>query len=170
MTAEYLLKKEMEHVFAALMPGNRLVCEVCVETGLRVSDVLGFRTEQLAAQFWIKEQKTKKKRRVNLRKDLLDRLKAQAGEIWVFESPKDKTKHRTRQAVWYDIKRAATAFRLPQNVSTHSLRKSFAVDELLKNKGDLERVRKKLNHSDVSTTMIYAMAKQIYDAKYGDRA
>lgn len=170
MTAEYLLKKEMEHVFAALMPGNRLVCEVCVETGLRVSDVLAFETKKLAPQFWIVEQKTKKKRRVNLKKDLLDRLKAQAGEIWVFESPKDKTKHRTRQAVWYDIKRAATAFRLPQNVSTHSLRKSFAVDEVMKSKGDLEKVRKKLNHSDLSTTMIYAMSKQLYDAKYGNRA
>lgn len=164
------MKKEMEHVFAALMPGNRLVCEVCVETGLRVSDVLAFETKKLAPQFWIVEQKTKKKRRVNLKKDLLDRLKAQAGEIWVFESPKDKHKHRTRQAVWYDVKRAAAAFRLPQNVSTHSLRKSFAVDELLKNKGDLEQVRKKLNHSDVSTTMIYAMSKQLYDAKYGHRA
>ena len=56
MTAEYLLHQEMEHVFAALTPANRLVCRVCVSTGLRVGDVVQLRTDQLKPQFWITEQ------------------------------------------------------------------------------------------------------------------
>lgn len=169
MTAEYLLFEQMEHVFAALTPANRLVCRVCVATGLRVGDVVQLRTEQLAPQFWITEQKTGKRRRVNLTAALLAELKAQAGKVWVFEGSKGPDHHRTRQAVWRDVKRAAKAFRLPQNVSVHSLRKVWAVDKLEKARGNLAVVQRGLNHSDQATTMIYAMAYQLYQAKYGKR-
>ena len=167
MTAEYLVRREMEHVFAALTPANRLVCRVCVDTGLRVGDVVALRSDQLARQFWIAEAKTGKRRRVNLTDGLLKALQAQAGKTWVFPSPKDQTQHRTRQAVWYDVKRAAKAFRLPQNVAPHSLRKVYAVQLLERCKGDVGRVQRALNHSDAATTYIYAMAYEIYRAKYG---
>lgn len=169
MTSEFLVGREMEHVFAALTPPNRLVCRVCVATGLRVGDVVALRSDQLSPQFWITEQKTKKRRRVNLAAPLLADLKAQAGPIWVFSGGRDWHKHRTRQAVWRDVKRAAKAFRLPQNVTPHSLRKVYAVDQLAKARGDLGKVQRALNHSDISTTMIYAMAMQLYQAKYGMR-
>lgn len=94
-------------------------------------------------------------------------LQAQAGPVWVFSSPKDPQKHRTRQAVWWDVKRAAKAFRLPQNVAPHSLRKLYAVDLLNRCGGNLGRVQRALNHSDAATTHIYAMAYEIYRAKYG---
>lgn len=167
MTTEYLLHREMEHVFAALMPANRLVCRVCVSTGLRVGDVLSLRTEQLARQFWIQEQKTGKRRRVNLTDELLGELKAQAGKVWVFPSPHNPAKHRTRQAVWWDVKRASKAFRLPQNVAVHSLRKVYAVKLLETCKGNVGRVQRALNHSDAATTMVYAMAYEVYRTKYG---
>ena len=168
LTAEYLLRQEMEHVFAALTPENRLVCRVCVSTGLRVGDVVALRTEQLSPQFWITEAKTRKRRRVNLTKELFTSLRAIAGPVWVFEGARDPTKHRTRQAVWWDVKRAAKAFRLPQNVSPHSFRKVFAVDLLNRGKGDLARVQRALNHADQATTAIYAMSYQLYLSKYGD--
>lgn len=153
-------------MLAALTPANRLVCRVCVATGLRVGDVVALRTEQLSPQFWITEQKTGKRRRVNLTAPLLMQLKAQAGKVWVFPGERDSAKHRTRQAVWHDVKRAAKAFRLPQNVGVHSLRKVYAVDQLKKGKGNLSKVQRALNHADISTTMIYAMSYQLYQAKY----
>ena len=161
------MRREMEHVLAALTPANRLVCRVCVDTGLRVGDVVALRTADLAPQFWIREAKTGKRRRVNLRAPLLRQLRAQAGETWVFEGSRDPGRHRTRQAVWRDVKRAAKAFRLPQNVSPHSLRKVFAVEALRRSKGDMRRVQRVLNHADVSTTAIYAMSYQLYLDKYG---
>lgn len=166
MTTEYLVWREMEHVLAALTPANRLVCEVCVSTGLRVGDAVQLRTEQLSPQFWITEQKTGKKRRVNLTNGLLTKLKAQAGPQWVFQGARGPDKHRTRQAVWRDVKRAAKAFRLPQNVGVHSLRKVYAVNQLSKAKGNLGKVQRALNHADASTTMIYAMSYQLYQDKY----
>ena len=156
----------MEHVLAALTPANRLVCRVCVATGLRVGDVVALRSDQLARQFWITEAKTGKRRRVNLTDGLLKALQDQAGKAWVFPSPKNETRHRTRQAVWYDVKRASKAFRLPQNVAPHSLRKVYAVDLMKRCKGNVGRVQRALNHSDMATTMVYVMAYQLYRDKY----
>lgn len=118
-------------------------------------------------QFWIREQKTGKRRRVNLTKELAAEMLRNAGEIWIFESPKNPAKHRTRQAVWADVKRAAKAFRLPQNVAPHSVRKVYAVD-LMRKYHDLKRVQRALNHSNPAVTMIYAMADKLYSAKYPD--
>lgn len=159
MTTDYLLHKEVEHVLAALTPTNRLVCEVMLHTGLRVSDVLSLRTEQLGPRMWVTESKTGKRKQVGLPKALLGRVLEQAGQEWAFPGRKPGT-HHTRQAVWADVKRAAVAFRLPQNAGTHSMRKVYAVD--LRNKyGDIERVRRALNHDRMATTMIYAMADKL---------
>lgn len=164
MTTEYLLRREMEHVLAALTPSNRLVCRVCLQTGLRVGDVVALRTDQLGRQFWITEAKTRKRRRVNLPGDLLDQIRAQAGKVWAFPG-RDPAKHRTRQAVWADVKRAAKAFRIKQNVAPHSFRKVYAV-ELLRRCGDVKRVQRALNHSDCATTMVYVMAAELLNAKH----
>lgn len=122
MKTAYLLDREVGHVLAALTPSNRLVCRVCLHTGLRVGDVLALRTKQLAPRFWITERKTHKRRQVGLPADLLADIRAQAGEVWAFPG-RDPGRPRTRQAVWADVKRAAKAFRLPQNVAPHSFRK-----------------------------------------------
>lgn len=163
MTTEYLLRREMEHVLAALTPSNRLVCRVCLQTGLRVGDVVSLKTRDLKGQFWVTEAKTRKRRRVNLPRELLDQIRAQAGEVWAFPGRKPG-QHRTRQAVWADVKRAAKAFRIRQNIAPHSFRKVYAV-ELLRRCGDVKRVQRALNHSDCATTMIYVMAAELLETK-----
>lgn len=128
--------------------------------------MVALRTEQLRGHFWVRERKTGKRRQVGLPRDLLEAIRAQAGEEWAF--PGRVRGHRTRQAVWADVKRASKAFRLTQNVGPHSLRKVFAV-ELLDKYGDLDRVRRALNHGSASTTAIYAMADRLLEAKRGGR-
>ena len=66
------------------------------------------------------------------------------------------------------MKRAAKAFRLPQNVGPHSARKVFAVD-LMDKYGDIDRVLRALNHSSESVTLIYAMADKALMKKQGRR-
>lgn len=158
MKTEYLLQRDVDMVLAALTPGNAMAMRVALHTGLRIGDVLALRTEQLAPRFWVTESKTKKRRQIGLPEPLLSDLKKQAGTYWVFEG-RDPTKHRTRQAVWKDVKRAATAMRLPQNVGPHSARKVYAV-ELMERYGDIERVRRALNHNSEAVTLIYALADQ----------
>ena len=168
MRTDYLLQKELEHVLAALTPANELVIRVMLRTGLRVGDVLSLRTEALAARMWVTESKTGKRRQIGLGKALEADLRAQAGKEWVFPGTRDQRRHRTRQAVWADVKRAAKAFRLRQNVGTHSMRKVYAV-ELLERYGDIERVQKALQHDRQATTLIYAMADKLVRKRSGRR-
>ncbi len=160
---EYLLEREVGHVLAALTPQNRLIARVCLHTGLRVGDVVALKRGQLGRQFVVTEAKTGKRRKVGLPDGLRAEVLAQAGRDWAFPGAKDG-QHKTRQAVWKDVKRAAKAFRLPQNVGPHSFRKVYAV-ELLAKYGDIERVRRSLNHQNVATTLIYAMADRLLEAR-----
>lgn len=167
MTTEYLLDKEVEHILAALTPSNALICQISMHTGLRIGDVLKLRREQLKPRFWVTESKTGKKKLVGLpeglREALLENWRACGKGPWLFPG-RDPRQPRTRQAVWKDVKRAATAFRLNQNVAPHSFRKVYAVD-LMEQYGDIEKVKRALNHSNEAVTMIYAMAAERLRAK-----
>lgn len=163
MRTEYLLQKEVEQVLDLLTYENRLVMRVLLHTGIRIGDALQLRPEQLAPNFWITEQKTGKRRQIGLPEPLLTDLRDSANGDWVFPGSRPG-KHRTRQAVWKDVKRAAAAARLTSNAAPHSARKVYAV-ELLRKYGDLDRVRRALNHGGLEVTLIYAMADQRLSAK-----
>lgn len=177
---DYLYQRQLDRVLGLLMPGNSLVVRVQLHTGLRVGDVLRL-TFPLRKQSWLTEGKTGKRRHIGLPQQLIDAIAADAAQyipqhmrryiweapprgvtpLWAFPSPRGYKMHRTRQAVWKDIKRAARACRLPQNVGTHSARKVYAVGALRRAGGDLEAVQRALNHSDAGITMIYAMADKM---------
>lgn len=165
---EYLLEEQVKLVLAALMPSNRLACQVSLHTGLRIGDVLALKTEDIKPRFWVTESKTGKRKLVGLPDQLRRDLMAQAGKIYVFENRLDPEKHRTRQAVWADVKRAEKAFRLRQNIGPHSFRKDYAV-YLMRKYGDIDRVKKALNHGSAATTMIYAMADAMLMQRHARR-
>ena len=167
MKTEYLLKQEVDGVLRVLTPRNAIIMRVALHTGLRIGDILALKTEQLKPHFWIREAKTGKRRQVGLPEPLLSDVLKQAGEVWAFPG-RTPGKAQTRQAVWKDMKRAAKAFRLPQNVGPHSARKVFAVD-LMDKYGDIDRVRRALNHGSVHVTLIYAMADKALMQKQGRR-
>lgn len=163
MKTEYLLNREVDLVLAMLTPKNALIMRTALHTGLRIGDVLALKTDQLQPRFWVTESKTGKRRQIGLPEPLLSDIKNQAGENWAFESPRTK-RPQTRQAVWKDVKRAAYALRLPQNVGPHSARKVFAV-QLLSKYGDIARVKRALNHSSEAITLIYALADRQLESK-----
>lgn len=163
MKTEYLLEKEVDQVLSALTPQNRLIMRTALTTGLRISDVLELTPDKLKKNAWVTEKKTGKRRQIGLPEPLLSDLRKQTGKLWVFPGARPG-KHKTRQAVWKDVKRAAKAFRLEVNVGPHSARKVYAV-ELLKRYGDIERVQRALNHESVTVTLIYAMADKLLEAK-----
>lgn len=167
MTTEYLLNEQVEHVLAALTPQNRLIIRTALHTGLRISDVLELRPEQLALSMWVREKKTGKRHRCGLTKKLLADIQAQAGKTWAFPGTKPGA-HKTRQAVWKDVKRAQKAFRLDQNIAPHSFRKVYAVD-LMKRYGSIKRVQRALGHSSPAITSIYVMADTLLFRKQYER-
>lgn len=166
MQSDYIFNDELQHILATLMPENRLALEVSLYTGLRLSDVLSLKTQQIKQRFTIQEQKTGKNRGVYLPKELLTRMRLQAGHVYVFPHRLDGRKHRTRQAVWKDINRSMKLFRIPRElvISPHTCRKVYAV-ERFKKSGNLGEVQKLLNHSSEGVTAIYAMADVLTERK-----
>ena len=167
MKTEYRLNREIDHVLACLMPQNQLIIRMVLHTGLRISDVLELRTEQLVPSGWLVEKKTGKRRRYGIPEPLLSEIRQQAGKEWAFPSPVKRgnlERHKTRQAVWRDVKRAQRAFRLEQNVGTHSFRKVYAV-RLMAKYGDIEKVRRNLNHTSDAVTAVYAMADVLLEQR-----
>lgn len=67
MRAEWAPKETLELLLTAMMPANRLAIRASMATGLRIGDVLAFKTSEVRQQRWtVKEQKTGKLRRVYL--------------------------------------------------------------------------------------------------------
>lgn len=159
MRTDWIPHDDMSVALRLLMPSNALVMETCLVTGLRVSDVLSLNVVQLFRGQRIKvyEHKTGKYKTVRLPKKLHEKLKNQAGVFWVFEGCRDPLKHRTRQAVWHDLKRAAKALRVRGNLAPHSARKIYAV-QVYKEHG-LAAAQKALNHDRPETTLIYLLSE-----------
>ena len=158
MRSEWVPKGTIRHVLFALTPENRLACCVSIVTGLRINDVLAIPTAKWKRQrFTVREQKTGKTKFVRIPNDLLRDGLAICGENFVFEHRLNGRQHRTRQAVFKDIKRACRLFRIKENVCPHSLRKIYAVD-YYERTGDIKKVQKLLNHSSEAVTHLYAMA------------
>lgn len=155
----------MAHILAALTYENRLAITVSLLTGLRIGDVLNLRSRDLLRdRITITEEKTLKRRTIRMPNKLRDELQGIAGKVYVFENRLSARKHRTRQAVYKDIKRAAKAFRVKGNISCHTARKIYAVSEYKKD-FSVARVKKLLNHSNEAVTMIYAIADELTKRK-----
>lgn len=165
--ADWVEPESMKLVLMALTPENRLVMELALATGRRVSDILNLKTSQILRDGRVKERvtirelKTGKNALIYIPVKLRDRLIQNAGEIYVFEGRNSKYKHRSRQAVAKDLKRARKILRMDKLiVSSHSARKIWAVNQY-KHAYNLEQLQKQMNHSDPAITMIYAMADEM---------
>lgn len=168
MRSDYVGPDMLGHVLAALTPENALALEVAAHTGLRISDVLSIESDRLAPRMYVRESKTGKSRRISLSKQLFDRMCAIKGRRFVFEGRLDWKQHRTRQAVYKDLVRAARAFRCDVCLTPHSTRKLYAV-ESYRQSGDMAKVQKLLNHDDPAVTALYAMADVLTARRHSKR-
>ena len=166
MRSEWKPKGEIEHILASLSPENRLVCEISLTTGLRVNDVLALTPEKVRKQrFTIREEKTGKTRFIRLSKELVVRCLACSGQHYIFEGRLNGRKPRTRQAVYKDLKKACRNFNIKENITPHSMRKAYAVEEFARSGNNLKKVQKLLNHDSEAVTILYAMANVLTKRK-----
>ena len=166
MRTDYI-SNDFLHVFLwALTRADRLICEISLQTGWRIDDILELTVTQFENALKLKrpniqiiEKKTGKKSRKQLPRQLLIDCLSQSGELYIFQGRDDYRKHRTRQAVYLDIKRTAKKFNIKFNLSPHSMRKNYAV--YMYNKYGLERTQKELNHDNALVTLLYALSDEI---------
>lgn len=165
MRTDYIESELYNKMYVLMQYENALALRVSLETGMRIDDVLSLRPSDIEGRkVRYTAKKTGKVGRATLSADLAKRLDRIKGKHFVFVHRIDPKKHRTRQAVWKDVKKAALALHAAgylddRNVAPHSARKSFAVDD--RQKFGLPHTQKALQHSDKSTTMIYAFADEL---------
>lgn len=157
----------LQEIFKRLQPINRVVCEFCLYSGFRIDDVLSMHTADIVRavdnNYWLclNERKTGKSRSVRINKEIVGRLLSISGTVFVFECNRDIYKHRCRQTVYRDFKKAAAdVLGADTSASVHSLRKCYAVN-LFRETGDLFKVQRDMNHSSIGTTALYAMADKL---------
>jgi len=149
---------------------DRAMLELLYATGLRVSELVGLRPEQLSLNQGLVRVVGKggKERLVPLGEEALTWLQefysGPRREI-LRERPCDhlfptrRGSGMTRQAFWYRIKKHALAAGIHKSLSPHTLRHAFAT-HLLNHGADLRVVQMLLGHSDLSTTQIYTHVAQ----------
>lgn len=144
---------------------DRAIFELMYATGLRVSEVVDLRLDQLhlAMNLLQVAGKGDKERLVPIspqatqwvdrylqeaRPKLLKRVQPKNVFVNFHGGPM------TRQGIWKNLKAYIASIGIEKDVTPHTLRHSFAT-RLLENGADLRVVQELLGHSDISTTQIY---------------
>lgn len=162
MRTDYLNPQIYNRLYAVMTYDNVLALRISLETGLRIDDVLSIRTEQIKGRtIRGTAEKTGKPYKKVISADLASRLRALNRHGYIFPHRTKKNAHRTRQAVWANMKKAADILGVKLNAAPHSARKTYAV-ELLNDKG-IDAVQKELQHDRISTTMLYAFSNLLTD-------
>ena len=144
---------------------DRAMLEVLYATGLRVSELVGLRPEQVNLVQGVLRVVGKggKERLVPLGEPAVDWLErflreGRADILGVKRTsalfPTSRGSAMTRQAFWYLVKRYSVRAGISRDISPHTLRHAFAT-HLLDHGADLRVVQMLLGHRDISTTQIY---------------
>ncbi len=166
-----LTEEEVEALLAApavrdpLGNRDRTMLEVLYATGLRVSELVNLRYEQINLNQGVIRVlgKGNRERLIPLGDEavrwLSEFVRGARDEILLerqtdYLFPTRRGDRMTRQAFWHIIKRYARKAGIGKGLSPHTLRHAFAT-HLLNHGADLRVVQILLGHSDLSTTQIY---------------
>lgn len=144
---------------------DRCMLEVLYASGLRVSELVGLRLDEISMRQGVVRVmgKGSKERLVPLGEQALDWLEQYladarplllTGKATDVVFPSQRGQQMTRQTFWYRIKLHARNAGIIKPLSPHTLRHAFAT-HLLNHGADLRVVQMLLGHSDLSTTQIY---------------
>jgi integrase/recombinase XerD len=174
-TPKTMTSAEVERLLAAPGTGNspktlrdRALLEMLYATGVRVSELVSFRMEDVnlaEKTMHVKNEDGTRERTVPLGDRAAECLqvyiergrphfvKSSGNQAALFLNQRGQ--QLTRQGMWLIIKEYATRAGLNYDVTPHMLRHSFAAHMLQNNKATLSEVQRYLGHANISTTQIY---------------
>ncbi|AYW44639.1 site-specific tyrosine recombinase XerD [Tetragenococcus koreensis] len=145
---------------------DRAILEVMYATGMRVSELIGVKLNDLHLSMGLLQTTGKgdKERIVPLGDIAIQWIETyldEARPLLCQKHPEEEhlfvNGHGTglsRQGIWKNLKALVLKAGIMKNVTPHTLRHSFAT-HLLENGADLRTVQELLGHADISTTQIY---------------
>lgn len=142
---------------------DRAMMEILCSTGLRVSELLELKKENIdweGASITCVDRN--KERIVPLSKDAGNALreylaadeKSSEGLEAEYLFPNSRGEAMTRQGFWKTLKKYAKGAGIGEDITPHSFRHSFAV-HMAESGMDLRKLQEILGHSDISTTQMY---------------
>jgi integrase/recombinase XerD len=147
---------------------DRALLELLYATGMRVTEAVNLRLEDLDLERGVVQCRGKSERRRNIplgssMESLNDYLKRGRPNLLRDDSPpalflNHRGQKLTRQGIWLILKEAAEAAGITAEVTPHTLRHSFA-KHLLGSGEDLRRVQELLGHANLSTTQMYRQSE-----------
>ncbi len=133
--------KQFKDYYLSVKPNHRnyMLIIIGLNSALRISDILhltygdiyDFQKQEWKSHIVVKEQKTGKMNRIYMNKEIQRTLQQYASVTnktdgsWLFESQIQKKNPLSRQQAFRLIKKAAAYAGLDNNISCHSLRKTF---------------------------------------------
>lgn len=166
MKSQYIEPEVMTMLAQATDYVTSLALSTCLETGLRVNDVLTLRRGQLQGTTITGiAQKTRKPYKKRISPQLAQRLRQYrpqaSDESWLFPSHKDPRKHLHRSTVYRQLVAACRRRGIKTRVTPHTTRKIYAV-KIADEKGQAE-AQKELQHDRITTTEIYTMSRALVE-------
>ena len=135
---------ELHKLLRRLDDPARLAVRIAADTGLRISDILAIRSDQVARTMRVTERKTGKQRTVTLKPDTLKAAKAYARYSGRYLIDRD------RSTIYRQIRAAAADM---PHISMHSIRKYYAKRYCAAH--GLRATQAELQHDYLSTTLLY---------------
>lgn len=147
---EYLKTKRMR---------DYILFIIGIYTGLRISDILNIRVEDLKnrTHLVVRERKTRKTKRIRinpyLKREIAPFLEDKELSEFVIKSRKGQNKPITRKRAYQILKEVAEQFNLDA-IGTHTLRKTFGY-HFYKQTKDVALLQDLFNHSSPTVTLRY---------------
>lgn len=143
---------------------DKAMMELLYATGMRVSELLALKTEDVNLSFGYVLCHDNGKERVipigNVSRDMLQKYMDEARDFFVKNQREPALftncsgKPMSRQGFWKVLKGYAESAGIHKDITPHTLRHSFAV-HMLQNGADIKSVQEMLGHSDISSTQMY---------------
>ncbi len=178
-TPKTMTNEEVERLLAAPGTGSspktlrdRALLELLYATGVRVSELVSFRTDDVNLgdkNMRVKSEDGRRERNVPMSDEAAESLQTymERGRPHFVKSSGNQSalflnqrgQQLTRQGMWLIIKEYAARAGLNYDVTPHMLRHSFAAHMLQNNKASLSEVQRYLGHANISTTQIYVQPR-----------
>lgn len=165
MRVDKLTKAQAASITDYLRPPYKMIWEIGITTGLRVSDILQLTYHQIQQRdVRIRERKTDKIRRIYIRKHIAQDIALYCIRHKIIDD--DRVFAVSRQQVWRAFKRAGARAGIDVNIGSHTMRKTYSA-LYIQSGHSIRDLQQRLNHDNITDTINYLLSNnEIGDPKH----